>query len=218
VNFYNQTTMKKHTFIAAFFLFMTLAAAAQKVITLSVNQPPELGFSVSKQDTTINKGESIVLGTNLSVYGGSGIYTFKWSPATALNDSTLMNPLSTPSDTISYTVTVTDKNGCSFSVESKVNVKTPYTTSNLVVYKNYLYATLFPNPNGGNFKIKITGKPAEIVEISVLGINGIIFKKIIIRNFNGEHTEIINLNLGKGVYILKITSEKESLSQQFIIH
>ena len=44
---------------------------AQKVITLSINQPPEFGFSVSKPDTTIVKGRSVVLGTDLIVFGGS---------------------------------------------------------------------------------------------------------------------------------------------------
>ena len=45
---------------------------AQQVVILNVTQPPELGFSVSKQDTTIVRGSSITLGTDLVVFGGSG--------------------------------------------------------------------------------------------------------------------------------------------------
>lgn len=54
----------------------------------------------------INKGESTQL--NVSVSGGSGNYTYSWTPTTGLNNSTIANPTATPEDTTVYTVVVID--------------------------------------------------------------------------------------------------------------
>ena len=101
--------MKSYTIFLALFLLFFGAANAQKVITLSVNQPPELGFSLHQQDTTILLGTTITLGNGIVVYGGSGDYLFQWSPAETLNDPTLMRPLATPKDTTTYNLMVDRK-------------------------------------------------------------------------------------------------------------
>lgn len=208
--------MKKAVLIFA--LYFPLMLNAQRVVILSVNQPPELGFSVSKQDTTINKGTSIVLGTDLFVYGGSGDYSFKWSPVTALSDSTVMQPHSSPSDTITYTVTVTDKNGCSFTVNYTVNVKTDLVNSDLISGTKSLQAVLFPNPSEGKFKVKLTGAPSKKIELTVYDNSGRVIERQTVRDFTGDQTETLQLNLVSGIYTLKINSETETLSRQFIIN
>ncbi len=43
---------------------------------------------------------------------GSGGTTYSWSPITYLNDPTIANPRCTPDNSITYTVAVTDANGC----------------------------------------------------------------------------------------------------------
>jgi len=45
--------------------------------------------------------------------GGSGPLTYNWSPAGSLNNATILNPIATVATTTTYTVTVTDSNGCS---------------------------------------------------------------------------------------------------------
>jgi gliding motility-associated-like protein len=47
--------------------------------------------------------------TNLNATGGG---TYLWSPGTGLNDSTISNPVASPSATTTYYVTVTSPNGC----------------------------------------------------------------------------------------------------------
>ncbi len=133
-------------------LFLPQLLIAQRVVILSVNQPPEFGFSVSKQDTTITKGNSVILGSGLVVSGGSGAYSYKWSPGTMLSDPLILHPVASPTDTTKYMLTVTDRNGCSFSVNYTVNVKTPNTKSDLVAARQNISAVLFPNPNEGDFK------------------------------------------------------------------
>jgi gliding motility-associated-like protein len=56
--------------------------------------------------SVINKGETAQLTAVVS--GGSGNYTYSWTPAQGLDNSTIANPVATPDDTTVYTVTVTD--------------------------------------------------------------------------------------------------------------
>jgi hypothetical protein len=204
--------------ILLFFITLPLIPFAQRVITLSVNQPPEFGFSVSKQDTTIDKGRSVVLGTDLVVFGGSGEYEYNWSPTATLDDSTSINPLATPLDTTTYLLTVTDKFGCSFSVNYTVKARNPLVGNELLPSQQTLQAVLFPNPNDGKFKVKLTGNPSEKIELSIVDAAGRIVKNHTILNFTGEHTETLQVSIVSGIYSLKIVSDTEMLTRQFIIN
>jgi gliding motility-associated-like protein len=57
-------------------------------------------------DTNVSAGSSITL-------LGSGGSTFDWIPTVGLSDPSSANPLCTPAYTVTYTLTVTDANGCS---------------------------------------------------------------------------------------------------------
>lgn len=54
-------------------------------------------------------GDPVTL--SASINGGAGPYTFAWSPGTFLSNSTLPNPVLSPSHPGTYSVTVTDNNG-----------------------------------------------------------------------------------------------------------
>jgi gliding motility-associated-like protein len=56
-------------------------------------------------DQTICEGDQAQL-------TGSGGSTYSWQPALGLSDPTIANPLAQPATTTTYTVTVTDANGC----------------------------------------------------------------------------------------------------------
>ena len=71
-------------------------------LTVTVNPLPT---AVATPNTTICAGSSLALFAE-----GGDIYS--WSPATALNSTSIPNPISTPTSTITYVVTVTDLNGC----------------------------------------------------------------------------------------------------------
>ncbi|NTW32882.1 MAG: PKD domain-containing protein [Bacteroidetes bacterium] len=66
-------------------------------------------------DDTICPGGSIQLNA-----GGGTVYN--WFPATDLDATDIYNPVSTPYSTITYTVTVSDDNGCSATDNITVNV------------------------------------------------------------------------------------------------
>jgi hypothetical protein len=200
------------------FLFLPQFLAAQHVVILTVTQPPEFGFLLSKHDTTIRKGNSVMLGTDLVIFGGSGEYSYKWSPGKVLNDSLILNPIASPVDTTIYKLMVTDKNGCSFSVTYKVNVTFQEVKSNFVPAGQNLDAVVFPNPSEGNIKILLSGIPAKKVEMTIIDNTGKIIKRVNISNFSGNHTELLHLNMVSGVYHLRIESELSTISRQFVIH
>lgn len=191
---------------------------AQQIISLAVNQPPEFGFSISNQDTTIVKGNSIVLGSDIVIYGGSGDYQYYWSPGSTLNDSTIINPLATPLDTTVYLLTVIDNYGCSFSVEYIVNARNQAVGTDFDLTQQTLRAVLFPNPNNGEFKVKLNGRPSDKINLTIFDNAGKVIKNQTIQNFIGEHTESFQLQLVNGVYTLHIDSGTETLSRQFIIN
>jgi hypothetical protein len=190
---------------------------AQKVITLSVNQPPELGFSLHSQDTTILLGTTITLGKSIVVSGGSGDYRFQWSPAETLDNPALLRPQATPADTTIYVLTVTDRHGCSFSVNYKVNTRGPLVGNVPVAVNSGLEAMLFPNPNDGKFKVRISGEPAEKIELVIFDNIGRMINRQVLSHFTGEHTEILELVPLPGVYTLRIDNGTAKLSRQFII-
>jgi hypothetical protein len=69
-----------------------------------------------------------------SVGGGSGIYTYTWTPATGLNDPTIFNPVASPDETTMYTVEVNDgTNGITEQVTLTVHPvpETPFITLSL---------------------------------------------------------------------------------------
>ena len=90
-------------------------------VSLKVNALPtgNAGSNVS-----ICNFSSVQLGGNPTATGGGGSYTYSWSPTTGLNESTVSNPTfnATSVGDQTYTVTVTDRNGCSANANVKVTV------------------------------------------------------------------------------------------------
>ncbi len=134
--------------LAFMWLVIPLWTNAQRVVNLRVIQPAELGFSAPWQDTTVTAGVPLTLGSGLSVFGGAGQYSYRWSPSADLSDSTMAQPTATPFDTTTYVLTVTDENGCSVEAEYKVNVALPMVSVGLVTGWNIFSFPVMPaNPD-----------------------------------------------------------------------
>ena len=95
------------------------AVACDSAVTVRVNAYPALTLSLP-MDTTIRIGASVLLDAE---FVGAGTLDFAWTPTDGLSCFTCVNPLANPLDTITYTLSVTDLNGCTAqeSVTVRVN-------------------------------------------------------------------------------------------------
>ena len=73
-------------------------------------------------DAGVTAGGSVVIGGSPTASGGTGPYTYGWSPSTGLNATTIANPTASPAVNTTYTVTVTDSKGCTDSDDVIVTV------------------------------------------------------------------------------------------------
>jgi hypothetical protein len=213
---YHYTTMKSSFFLLLFTLPQFLTA--QINILIPVAQNPEFGFSMTKSDTTIEKGGTAKLGSGLTISGGAGGTIYLWAPAATLSNPAVLNPVASPTDTTDYILTATDKNGCSFSVKYRVNVKKSVVKSDLILTNESLRASIFPNPGNGEFKVQLRGSPQKRIDLLIFDNEAKLIQQKIIWNFEGEHTESIGLTLSKGIYTLRIIYGDNTLSRLFVIN
>jgi hypothetical protein len=86
-----------------------------------------LGASAAASPGTIDPGQSSALSVQVS--GGAPPYTFSWSPAIGLSDPSVANPVASPANTTTYTVTVTDSAGTTGIAQATVAVNIVATAS-----------------------------------------------------------------------------------------
>ncbi|MDX9773080.1 MAG: PKD domain-containing protein [Bacteroidales bacterium] len=89
---------------------------------VTVNVAPALVVTVTVDDNLIGTCPSSVAHLSATATGGEGGYTYLWDNAASLNDATMANPTAKPGVTTTYTVTVTDANGCTEQASIVVNV------------------------------------------------------------------------------------------------
>src|SRR6056297_1701357 len=118
--------MKKyHLLLFVLFTSFAFIAPAQQDVILSIDQPPALEYQLEKTDTIIFLGDSLTIGNDLTVSGGSGEYSYSWSGDYYISDKTLPSPEVLPEDTTIYTCTIMDENGCTVIAQQTVNVIFP---------------------------------------------------------------------------------------------
>ena len=83
-----------------------------KIRTSYINVSPRPTASAGN-NTSICKGSAISIGGNPTASGGTPGYTYLWTPSNGLNSTNIANPMASPTATTTYTVSVTDVNGCS---------------------------------------------------------------------------------------------------------
>ncbi|MBE0668932.1 MAG: hypothetical protein IH593_14830, partial [Bacteroidales bacterium] len=97
--------------------------------TVTVNVAPVLGVTAIADDLIISTCPASVSHLDATVTGGESPYTYKWSPTTGLDDSNIKTPTAKPSLTTTYTVTVTDANGCTALSTITITVQPALTLS-----------------------------------------------------------------------------------------
>lgn len=200
---------------AVLFLFISHTAFPQTTVDLSVNQPPEL-VADAGEDTTINEDDNIVLGGTPAASGGTSPYSYYWNWQSYLDDYTLPNPLATPTGSMTFTVIVTDANGCT---DSDIVIIDVSGGSGLSDVESGIRFNIYPNPTSGSFTIDINNITGDKeMKISILSLSGRrVYEEIF--KVNDRLEEEINISgWSRGYYIIKIDGESTHITKQLILH
>ena len=81
---------------------------------------PKAVINLSSPSVTICRGAAANLGAS-----APGAISYKWIPGRGLSDSTIANPVASPTDTTIYKVIITNNNGCTDTASLAVNVLPP---------------------------------------------------------------------------------------------
>ncbi len=86
------------------------AQSSTDVVVVTVNPIPlvDAGANIG-----VCPGATVQIGGTPSASGGTGPYTYTWSPSTGLSVTNIANPTATPAITTNYTLSVSDNAGCS---------------------------------------------------------------------------------------------------------
>ena len=106
---------------------------------VQVNVAPDLTVTATADDEIIGACPSSVANLTATGAGGelllSGDYTYNWSPAAGLNYTNVKSPVAKPAVTTTYTVVITDRNGCTATDQVTITVMPPVAlTTTPVVY------------------------------------------------------------------------------------
>ena len=128
--------------------------------------------------------------------GGSGNYTYQWTPETGLNDPTAYNPIATPEETTTYTVEVNDGNEITTG-QVTVTVHPVPETPTITLVENTLYSSaeegnqwydsegMIPGANGQSYTPTVEddyyvivsnefgcqSQPSNTIHVIITGIN-----------------------------------------------
>ena len=165
-------------------------------------------LEISADPEAVEEGEPCQL--SVVATGGTGVYTYLWEPADAINEGTIddptsanpiVRPMGKPEST--YKVTVTDSEGNTASDDITIQV------SPVSVHENDFASHIYPNPNNGIFTINVTG------EFNYQLFNGL--GQVILSGVGNDNTLVNAQGLPQGIYFLRLDCESGSMIEKLII-
>lgn len=168
------------------------ANGCKATATITVTEPDKLiveRTSIDASNLNTKDGKAIAI-----VSGGTTPYSYSWK-----NNDSLSLVISDNKDTItvgygSYTITVTDKNGCVAKTSVGVDAGTASLTENSLDYR------IYPNPISSELNIQLNN--TNVSKIELVSIAGQVLETI-----TNLSTETIHLNtdrLENGVYLINL--------------
>lgn len=139
--------------------------------------------------------------------GGSGNYTYLWSPAENLDDNTSASPIFTPTEigTYTYTVEVSDGN------DTATNEVSFYVDECLdVVEINENTASIYPNPASSTIYVRVNGNYSEL-NVIISNIHGQIVKQV------NNSLEINVEDVKAGIYFINVVVDGKQLVKKIVL-
>jgi hypothetical protein len=204
--------MKETCFAVCLCIIYCVQSDAQSILNFTISQSPPLTLNTLR-DTVVKKGDSVKL--FVLVTGGSGSFTYSWLPVTGLDKPNTAFPTALVDTTTTYTVTVTDPNGCikSSSVQLKVN-----TITALDPAAAELGLQIYPTPNNGTFYI--TTRKALNEHDLIIEVFDPLGKVLYTERVNGFQRLQKKIHLPAahtGIYFIKLTGEQIKLTQKILV-
>ena len=141
---------------------------------------------------------------NAGVMGGTSPYAFDWSDGQTTEVATGLTSGNT------YTVTITDDNGC-VSNAGTVDIVSSVAEANL---ENAV--KVFPNPNNGDFTLQLAGLNGSY-SVTVLNIAGQTISVETV-NVTGRLNKTFSTGLSKGMYLIEVSDAAGAkVVKQFIV-
>jgi hypothetical protein len=128
-----------------------------------------------------------------------------------------MKPVAKPSRNTTYTLTATDKNGCSFMLSYQVTVKQQTPSVMITENKPNLNVWVYPNPGSGTFTLRLKGKPSKAVDILLTDYLGRSVSHFLVYDFEGEQVITIQPRVAPGAFILCVRRESEVIWRKLIV-
>ncbi|PIQ16190.1 MAG: hypothetical protein COW67_04360, partial [Flavobacteriales bacterium CG18_big_fil_WC_8_21_14_2_50_32_9] len=160
--------------------------------------------------------DTIVCSTDtLTLDAGAGSYIYNWSFGATTQIVNLDTSIFGGNGTYTIIVVVTDFNtGCVY--QDDINV-TFSTCVGLDENASLVDFNIYPNPNKGQFTIKLNNKNTTELRISVTNVQG---QEVFVKN-NFDNVNVINeqINIGdvKGIYFVNIITNKEVVTKKVIV-
>lgn len=166
--------------------------------TAVVTEPAVLALAATTMPSWPGSSQGIV---DLTVTGGTMPYTYVWSTGHTTEDLTFV-----PEGT--YSVTVTDANGCT----EMLSVDVLLSTADLGEGVN---VSLFPNPNNGEFTLSMSG-----TEFTSLVITNSLGQTVMAEDLGGttNFNNTINLiDFGTGIYFVTVSASEKSAVYKVVV-
>ncbi len=175
-------------------------------IIVESNQAPAL-VSNAGSDIQSSATPDVIVGATPAATGGTAPYLYLWEPETSLSNSLVANPtLTLHTASTSYTLTVTDANGCISSDEVLIQI---VITS--IEKSNSSFYNIYPNPA---YEYLIIEALTQNATYKLYDQDGKLLREE--KLVQGENRVVI-ASLAKGTYFLKVTAGNQKQSSKIII-
>jgi hypothetical protein len=112
--------------------------------------------------------------------------------------------------------TVTDANGCSAYDSTYITVDV---CSGITADNSSEGFNVYPNPANGIINITVSSTSNDQVRISIVDLQGKEVYNETYNNISGKYSKQVNIeNLAKGIYYIKMNTDKESRIEKLIVH
>lgn len=194
------------------FLIISQVSFSQTTFKVEFKQPERLTASAGS-DKNIESGNSVMLGGNPTATGGTGKVIFSWKPETFLSNATIENPVATPTQNTTYTLTIMDANNC-----MDIDTVRVITDGSGIGDSHLSSFEVFPNPNSGSFTIFGSIFNSEEITIYVIDVTGKVIYSQRVNDYKDKlFVDFTSENPAKGYYIIKVSGRSGNWFKNIVV-